>query len=116
MRVNPCMAHNFLDRPSKIRIGPLEYAVRWYDRAEEDEKGCYGYTDSNEMEIGISERRPKLNIADTFMHEAVHALWYVLGMKDKEDEETVASRFGIGLSMIARDNPDLFRWWLSLFE
>lgn len=114
--VNPYMPKPSLKAPTKIKIGPLDFDIRWYDRTEEDREARYGYSDANELIIGISERLAPAKKADTFMHEAIHALWYVFGMAEKEYEENAASRLGIGIAMIARDNPELFRWWLSLLE
>lgn len=110
------MVRKSTDRPTKIKIGPFDYIIHWYDRKEEDQRGCYGYCDSNDMEIGLSERRSNKCIADTFMHEAVHALWCVLGLKNQETEENVAGRLGVGITMIARDNPEIFKWWLNLLK
>lgn len=101
-------------KPARVKIGPFDYTIRWYDRPEEDREARYGYTDHNELEIGVSDRLQKVRKADTFLHEVIHALWYILALDKEATEEEVATKYGVGLTMVFRDNPELFQWWLAL--
>jgi len=103
-------------QPDKVKIGPFDYDVKWFSREEENRNGRYGYTDSNEFEIGVSDRLPAKKKADTFMHEIIHALADIMHLDDKIGEEEIASKFGVALTTFARDNPLTMLWWVKLLE
>lgn len=101
--------------PETLKVAHLDYEIRWYDRTEEDREKRYGYCDPNNVEIGLSERLDNPMKCETSIHEVLHAIWGVMNLPKKHEEKIVTS-LGIGLAMLARDNPEFMKWWLSLAE
>ena len=60
-----------------------------------------------------SELEPRL-LADTLLHEIMHAVWHYMGLNEKHEEESVVNRLSTGLTQVFCDNPSLLKWIDSL--
>ena len=72
-----------------------------------------GWCDSASLTICLFRDLPSDAMADTFLHECIHAVGYVMGVSWGKEEQ-VARRISSGLCSMWKDNPTVFKWWLSL--
>ena len=95
-----------------VRVGPFDYHVKFID-APRDMAEHVGYTRNESHEIGVLLHGPAANIADTLLHEVLHAVANVYGLRNHPEldtdavEEKVVMTFTNGLLQVVRDNPDL---------
>lgn len=93
-----------------IKIGYQEVAVEFVMRLTDDDgHALCGMFSGPEMKITIDSMIQGPRLVDTFLHECIHAMFYIYGWGSTEDhdEESVAHCVGFGLAMLLRDNPDL---------
>lgn len=97
--------------PQRLNVGPSVVEVHLVENLT-DEKGrlLCGYFDPALKSIQLNiTRLTGMELADTLLHEAIHALFYVNGWAafDGLTEEQVAGLLGTGLALLFRDNPEL---------
>ena len=80
-----------------------------------EEEGIVGVCDYNKREIHILDKgQHRLEIADTLIHEILHAIAEAFSIKsihEKEDEEDTVASLAKGLLSVLHDNKLAF--WLS---
>jgi hypothetical protein len=104
-------------RPVAIRIINLDYDILWRNRVWYEDTKCFGRCDNNEQEIEIYEDLKPSKMADTFLHEVMHAVYCNMGLTGKRRrEETVVNQLATGLTNVWRDNPAVFAWWAALLS
>ena len=64
--------------------------------------------------IGVVRSQPNDSMQDTFLHEVLHAICHVMGLKETEKEENFVRRLATGLCTVWNHNPAAFRWWSGL--
>ena len=99
--------------PSQIRILNRLWAVKYLDESIPDSHNAWGWCDPGSQTIFIFRNQKQDCLADTFLHEIIHAIYDSLGMNVAEEENTV-HRIATGLCTVWRDNPATFKWWQSL--
>lgn len=93
---------------NKLKIGYQTYTV------EEDDDYCAGLgangaTLKDRQKILYSSCVPKGEVADTLIHEILHAICHsYLPDVERADEEEVVTMIAHGLTQVLRDNPTLF--------
>lgn len=97
--------------PQRLNVGPSIVEVRLVENLT-DENGMLlcGYFDAPARTIQLNiTRLSGMELADTLLHETIHALFYVNGWGSLKrlKEEQVASLLGTGLAVLFRDNPEL---------
>jgi hypothetical protein len=99
--------------PRNVKIGPFKYALRWSVRVPEQEHGpLYGYCDNDEQIIYC--RRTGVHhdqIADTLMHEILHAALHVgrTNLTENQEEKVVAALAPLLLDILRR-NPQVLAY------
>ena len=94
--------------PESVRIGPHEYRI---DRQSvHNGEGMLGTLDYKENVIRIKPHPTPTTLADTLLHECVHAMWWHAGFAGSGEKEPVAQMLGVGLTALFRDNPWLAGW------
>ena len=97
--------------PESIRVGAFDIALKAVDATDASVMEAHGYFDAGPSIIGIRTNHPSPpRVADTLLHETLHAIWWTAGLKDSDDEERVVSALGVGLTQVLRDNPWLLKW------
>lgn len=97
--------------PDTIRIGLHDYAIVKWNSNTSLGRGRSGECASIEQEIRLSSGHPSCTqLIDTFLHEALHAVYWVYGVHDEDKEERVVSVFSTALTTLFRDNPWLASW------
>ena len=102
-----------LRRPRRIRVLNLTYKIKFVDDTERIAAEADGWCDSSNQTIVLYSKLPNEALADTFLHECIHAVSETMGI-DWGNEEAVARRVATGLCTLWKNNPSAFKWWLSL--
>ena len=100
-----------MNLPEYIKVGPYDISVRVISselaaRLKED-----GDFDGETIHIADGQRGPQL--ADTILHELLHAIYATFSLKDDDEEERIVSALATGLVGVLRDNPDFARWLID---
>ncbi len=95
-------------RPTSIRILSTVYQIQWVQRGVA--QGALGWHDGGSSTIGIREDAHPSEIADTFLHEVLHALWRMLALGDAARNEGVCTVLSTGLVTVWHENPEVFEW------
>lgn len=99
-----------MNPPATIRILHLEFDLRLVDDTFYNAAGAYGHCDNKTLVISVFKSiRPAL-LADTTIHEILHAIHFAVGCEDELKEEQIALQYSGPLCMVIRDNPVLMNW------
>ena len=71
------------------------------------------WCDFEAQEIVLAEGQSKEALADTFLHEVLHAVGHLMGVEYETEEQTVQT-FATGLTTFWQANPGALRWWANL--
>lgn len=100
--------------PRKLRIGPHTFIVKTDDesvrvlRADPARGDCVPH----DQVIRVDPERPESGVAETLMHETLHGIWDVSGLRAAgcdDDEEQIVTTFAPWLVLVLRDNPKLVK-------
>ena len=92
-----------------IRVGPFDLAIKTL--TGEDRDKCLGMFSETQMAILMRETfASEQQEAETLLHEILHAIYAVFGVKGKDPEERVISQMSIGMATVFHDNPKLIDW------
>jgi hypothetical protein len=94
--------------PTHIKVGPFDFAVRPISRELGLRLREDGDFDGESIHVTKGQRGPAL--ADTVMHELLHAIFKTFALKDEDDEERIVSAISKGLVGVLRDNPNFAPW------
>ena len=64
--------------------------------------------------IGVVGSQPNDSMQDTFLHEVLHAICHLMGLRETEKEENFVRRLATGLCTVWNNNPKAFKWWSGL--
>tara|TARA_Y100001938_G_scaffold135908_1_gene198116 strand:- start:3774 stop:4097 length:324 start_codon:yes stop_codon:yes gene_type:complete len=103
-----------IPRPKRIRVLNLSWKVDFVDKGVSKASESLGWCDYETQTICIFEDQTPESMADTFLHEILHALFYAMGIEPTGDEENVITRISTGLCTVWSTNPLAFRWWQTL--
>lgn len=99
--------------PASVRVGPYDIALivedaEWYADSE-----CFGVFKSWLLTIQLTVDQPTpLHMLDTLIHEIMHAVWFVQGIKPRDSEERKVTALATAWTQIHRDNP----WLLDVIR
>lgn len=96
--------------PKKIRIGYKDYQVIPVKIQHPDLSEAFGLCDNVGAKIFVRTDMAPEMVADTLLHEIMHAVWYYMGLDDRELEENAINRLSSGLICAMIDNPDLLKY------
>ena len=74
-----------------------------------------GWCDFTNLQIYIINGQPKSGLANTFLHEVIHAINYCMGITSGKEEQ-LTNRLANGLCAVWKDNPEAFKWWANLIK
>ena len=101
-------------KPTKLKIISFDVHIEWVDGNLASENNFKGQWSSDFLVIRISNKLKGWILADTFIHEVLHAINYALGQDDSSGEEDFVRSLSPGLIAFKRDNPHAWEWWDSL--
>jgi hypothetical protein len=93
--------------PDCLSVGYRTYEIIPLEAADFEMTEKYGWCDKINSRIYIYTGLEPMIVADTLLHEVLHATWAFMGLDEKHDEEAVVTRLGTGLLCVFYDNPDL---------
>jgi hypothetical protein len=97
--------------PDTIRVGPYDMRLLPMDGSHADAAGVFGYFKRRDQVIAIDVSHvSSAALADTLLHEITHAIWWVYGLEDKDEEERTVATLSTGWTQVYRDNPALLDW------
>ena len=94
--------------PKRLKVLNLTYKVRFVASIE-----AAGWCDFERQEIVLAEGQSKEALADTFLHEVLHAVGHLMGVEYETEEQTVQT-FATGLTPFWQAHPGALRWWANL--
>lgn len=94
--------------PDDVVIGPHRYAVTLIPDGILEGAGADGTCSPRRNVIALDGGQPDSQLADTLLHEVVHALLATVKLDD-DVEEGLALVLGPGLLSFIADNPALIR-------
>ena len=100
--------------PSIIKVGYQDYTTI-LDTAEGIRRRHSGETDFDKFTITVSAHVSKVELADTLIHEVLHAIFHSQGL-NTPDEENLVTNLAHGLVDVFRRNPGLVFYLLSLLN
>lgn len=93
--------------PTSIRVGYRDIAVEAYTTPNFDRHGEY---ETSTGTIRLSMERPPQRLANTLLHEVLHAAWENTNLPAKAAEEDVVTSLANQLAQVWRDNPTLIAY------
>lgn len=93
--------------PKVISVGYRTYGINPLEMADHEMTEKYGWCDKVNNQIYVYTSNDPMVVADTLLHEVLHAVWFHMGLDDKHDEEAVVNRLSTGLTTVLYDNPDI---------
>ena len=99
-----------MKRPHQVKVLNLDYTIEWCGADWAEVAEAQGHWSPANRRISIQEAAPQI-MADTLLHEILHALHSAMGLLDTSTEEEFTTRTATALCTVWRDNPKLFKWW-----
>lgn len=100
--------------PKTVRVGGLTYSIQVIAGFEQASDRYYGDHNSVLQRIRLCADMSNERLANTFMHELMHAIHCAYDVGDNTDEESNTYRTTNGLCAFWRDNPEAAAWWAAL--
>jgi hypothetical protein len=99
-----------------IKIGYRIYNVEEWTAKQMEDAGNAGICDKNKGEICICTSQDDRQIANTFLHEIGHAIYWEWTIYDKDGEERIITTLTNGLTTVWVDNKIWFEWLAELLK
>lgn len=103
--------------PKAVRVGCFQFKVTM-GAIEHDMTSSFGFMAPSMKLISVAPNMSAQELANTFMHEVIHAIHHVYGlMRHPEDpqpsEEEYTNLTANGLCAFFQDNPQACAWWMK---
>lgn len=103
--------------PKRIKFAGLDVDIEIWDHDAALASQCYGQYSPVEGLIRIDPANPPRRIAETLLHESLHAIWDHYHMQgDPAEEEQIVSVLATALIQIFRDNPEFLELLTQVME
>lgn len=100
-----------LQLPDVMRVGAYDIDITKWDAVHAGSGNSFGEFNSARLEIGLCQDFPSpAKAAYTFLHEIMHAVWFVYGIKENDEEERIVTLMSLGWTQVHADNPWLIGW------
>lgn len=104
----------YLDVPKSVRIGNMEWIVEVSDINDSTAQREFGHTNIMNQKIRLRPDQTPQCLANTFLHECIHAIHWVYGLWDGDPtEEQFTNQTANGLCTFFQDNPKATQWILK---
>ena len=99
------------DLPKSIRVGYRDFAVEAWDPLAASGAACFGEFASMQGVIRLRADLPPQELANTLLHELMHAMHFTGGIRggEKSEEDTVVI-LANQLAQVWRDNPEFVQF------
>ena len=99
-----------MELPKKIKIAHMDIEVEAWPHRSANARSAYGEFSGEEGMIRIDTTQHPYKVAETFLHELHHAIFWVYKMQDDDEEERTVATFATGMAQVFRDNPHVFKF------
>ncbi len=99
--------------PRRVKVGPFVYTIERWDVADARDKREFGNCDPALHVIKIDTQYSDSIVANTLLHEILHAVWNAWGLGDSEEEEKAVNNLANGLQAVFNDNPAIRNYFLG---
>lgn len=111
------MIHAEITKPTKIRIGALDYKIIYEPDDWEPRNRLFGQIEPDYQIIHISDRIEGSRLICVFMHEVAHGFAALREIYDGcKGGEEIANLASYDLVMFFKDNPNVFDWYIKLVK
>ena len=106
-------------RPTKVRIGPHDIAIKFTEHLLYDGEQVLGLYENHKSLIQVSTQQSDSMMADSLLHEIIHAVHYIqigISMKEEEltiKEEQLTTLTATSLCQVFKDSPNVINWILN---
>jgi hypothetical protein len=91
--------------PKQIKVGYADFKVVNLKSEYADHDTKEGHCSSAHHIISVrSDDRPDSEVANTLLHEVLHAIWYIWGNGGGLEEESAVTTMANGLLTVFKDN------------
>lgn len=113
----------FFGMPTKVKVGCFYWNIVTVSDKEADIANYWGATQPQHLTISLRQSiTDPTQLANTFIHEVLHAIHYVFGLIaadqdetcDSPSEEEYTTLGANGLLAFWQDNPEAVKWWENL--
>lgn len=106
--------------PRAVRVGCYVFRIEVREFEDHEAEGSFGHMNPISQKICLRPGMNAQNLADTFIHEVLHAIcWFheigSFGTGDDPEEEFV-TKIAHGLCQFWQDNPKAVAWWSKLLR
>ncbi len=106
-----------LNRPERVKIGPLWFDVVWDTAAAADIGKRWGGLNAHHQTLFVQDDLTAERTASVFMHEVLHALFCSIQPQREQHGEEEAVYYGsYAVVQFWQDNPEAFEWWCGLVK
>ncbi len=92
-------------KTKKVKIGAQVYALSRKEKVYQDGSEVMGLCHKNISVIEYGSQYPEEVLADTVLHEVLHAVWHNYLDEPQAEEEKAVTMLAHGLIQVIRDNP-----------
>lgn len=97
--------------PKSIRVGFKTYDILPWPIENVIDDASLGRCEHFKSQIHVAVGgRAWSDVAETLIHEILHACWYVARLEDAPPEEKAVATLASGLAQVLSDNPALRAW------
>lgn len=105
----------YVGMPTEVRIGSMIFRIEISEQADSAANSEFGHTNIINQKIRIQPRQSSLSLANTFLHECLHAIHWMYGLwRNEPDEEHYTNQTANGLCAFYQDNPEAMEWLLAI--
>lgn len=111
------MTDFYKEMPKSVRVGCYEFCIEIGEIEDHESAREFGHVNLANQKIRIRPNMRPHNLANTFIHEVLHAIHWVYGLySGKPDEETYTTQGANGLCAFWQDNPEAVAWWGEVLQ
>ncbi len=96
----------------RIKVVSTDYKVELLPQEECETYSVAGtcHQIPQDPRIRIAKHKEPTAMADTMLHEVLHACWTTMNLDAREEEERAVSALATALIAVMRDNPNFSKW------
>lgn len=104
-----------IELPKEVRVGYALYRIEAFRHDGETADGKLGDCDRVIHTIRVRPDLPASQVANTLLHEILHAAYDIADLPAKHEEKVVSGLARV-LTQIAQDSPEVLRWIIHTAE
>lgn len=110
------MTDCYKNMPKSLRIGCYKFRIEVSEFEDSESDGTFGHMNSASQKIRLRPGMTPQNLANTFIHESIHAMNWVSGAGQYTDnfsntEEDFTTKIADMMCSFWQDNPKAVIWW-----